>query len=217
MNMYVQAGKIRGWGRPEYVLLIGLIALSASLAGAAPGHEASLGIYSGWSLSLDRVFIDMTSGGHTFNHYMPNFVLGAYLQYDLSGTFALQLNANYQRCSNDWTFSYWQRHEQGTGSASAYSIGLNAIVTVSRSAMSRLYLLGGAGLFAGSFENLGAMFQLAGGAGMRLRLKRGSPLSLNLAAIVHPLLYRYGEARQAFYLKLQAGIEIPFASNGDGP
>lgn len=189
-------------------LICGLLALAVHAAGAGQRPGAAFGVYSGMSTSLGGKFIDMNSGGHIDNHYLPRFILGAYFQYDFSDGFALQLSANYQNFSNEWEFHYWDREASGLESVGAFSVSLNSIFTISRSPMSGFYLLAGAGFLSSSFENLGALFQLALGPGVSLRTKRGSPASLNLAAVMHPVLYRYGEARQAFYLKLQAGIEI---------
>ena len=198
----------KGSARVASVLLAGWLALAVPLAGAGREPRAAYGVFSGTSLSLGKTFIDMNSGGHTDNHYLPHFIFGAYFQYALSEEFALQLNVNHQNVSNQWEFHYWDHTTRGKESLGAFSISLNGILTVSRTPMSRFYFLGGAGFLAGPFENLGALIQLAAGPGLCLRMKRGSPAFFNLAAIIHPVLYSYGRARQAVYLKLQAGVEL---------
>lgn len=205
-------------GRLACLLAIGVLALAVHAAGAGKETRAAFGVFSGTSTSLGGKFIDMNSGGHTDNHYLPNFILGAYFQYDFNSDFALQLSGNFQNCTNEWSFHYWDRDESGRESVGAFSVSLNGIYFLSRSPMARFYFLAGAGFLAGSFENLGALIQLAFGPGVNLRLKRGSPTSFNLAAIAHPVLYSYGKARQAFYLKLQAGLEFELRGRaiGDG-
>lgn len=206
--MSVRVVNRKGNGRLACWLIAGLLAVALPAMGAGQEPRAALGIYSGMSTSLGGKFIDMNSGGHTDNHYLPNLILGAYFQYDFSRDFSLQLSANYQGITNEWDFHYYDRSEQGRETAGAFSVSLNWLFTISRSPMSRFYFLAGAGFLTGSFENLGALFQLAAGPGVSLRLKRGSLTSFNLAAIFHPVLYHYGEAKEAFYLKLQAGIEM---------
>jgi opacity protein-like surface antigen len=196
--------------RGKCLTLVGLLVLLALPAGAAPEGKCAFGVYSGRSFGLGDVFIDMTSGGHTHNHYQPDFLLGAYFQHDFSESFGLQLDMNYQHCSNHWEFTYWERREEGTDSISCGSFSLNGIFTVSRSAMTQFYLLGGIGIFVGSFENLGSFIQCSGGTGGKLRVRPGSSTSLNLAAVFHHLMYKYGSARHADYLKLQAGLEFLF-------
>jgi hypothetical protein len=188
--------------------LIGLLALSIFPAGAEQKQRRSFGVYSGWSFGLGKVFIDMNSGGHTDNHYMPNFILGAYLQHNFSGSFGLQLNINYQKCSNQWEFNNFDRHEEGTDSIGSFSFSLNGITTVSRSAMTEFYFLGGIGIFAGDFENLGSLIQFSAGTGVKLRVRPGSRTSVNLATVFHHLMYNYGRPRNADYLRLQAGLEF---------
>jgi hypothetical protein len=190
------------------LLLIGWLALAVRASGAVPQGRAWLGVYAGRSLSLGTTFIDMTSGGHTDNHYLPNFFLGAHFQYNFSRVFGLQLSVNYQNCSNDWDFHYWNRTEEGRESIGAFSLSLNGIVALHSTALSRFYLLAGAGFLSGSFQNLGVLFQLAGGFGARLYMKRGSPHAFHLAALLHPVFYKYGDKNlHPLYLKLQAGFE----------
>jgi hypothetical protein len=63
----------------------------------------------------------------SLNHYMPNFNLGVYLQHNVAESFGLQFNVNYQNCSNHWSFSYYDRHEEGTKSLGSFSLNLNAL------------------------------------------------------------------------------------------
>jgi hypothetical protein len=206
--MRVHDTKRNGNHRLARALLAGILALSLHLAGARSESPVSFGIYTGQSLSMGDEFIEMIAGGHTFNSYTPNFVLGVYFQFNLSPHFGLQLNMNHQNCTNRWEFHYWDRHDRGRKSLGAFSISLNGVVTASRTPMSRFYILGGAGFLAGSFENLGTLFQLTLGPGVNLRLKPGSPASFVLAATLNPLFYSYGKSRTPVYLKVQAGIEM---------
>ncbi len=203
--------------RKKCALLIGLLTLSVLPAGAGPKQRQSYGFYTGMSVGLGKVFIDMTSGGHTDNHYMPNFILGLYLQHNFSDSFSLQLNMNYQNFTNQSEFNYWERHEESTESIGGFSISLNGITTVSRSAKSEFYLLGGIGILAGAFENLGSLIQISAGTGVKLRVSPGSRTSVNLAAVFHHLMYTYGRARSADYLRFQAGLEFLLKNRRDNP
>ncbi len=213
--MFVHSGNKKRSGLWKRLSLIGLLALLVLPAGAEQKQRQSFGVYTGWSFGLGKVFIDMTSGGHTENHYKPKYILGIYLQHDFSDSFGLQLNMNYQNCSNQWEFNYWERHEEGTESLGGFSISLNGITTVSRSAMTEFYFLGGIGIFTGAFENLGALIQFSAGTGVKLRVRPGSRTSVNLAAVFHHLMYKYGRARNADYLRLQAGLEFILKNRQD--
>ena len=213
--MSVHAGNKKWNIRRKCVLLIGLLALSVLSAGAEQKHKQSFGVYSGWSFGLGKVFIDMTSGGHTSNHYKPRYILGIYFQHDFSESFGLQLNMNYQNCSNQWEFNYWERHEEGTESIGSLSLSLNGITTVSRSAMTEFYFLGGIGILNGDFENLGSLIQFSAGTGVKLRVRPGSRTFVNLALVFQHLMYKYGKPRSADYLRLQAGLEFPLMDKQD--
>lgn len=188
--------------------IIGALVLCVPKAGAAPRSEMIFGVYLGSSFSLGNEFIDMTSGGHTTHHYMPGFALGMYGQHDFSPAFGLQLNIAYQHVADEWSFHYFDRSEEGKDSLAGVSVSLNGVVTAARSAMSEFYFLGGMGILGSSFENLGALFQVCGGIGGKLRLKPGSPTKVNLGAVLHHVMYSYGRARHADYVRLQAGLEF---------
>lgn len=195
----------------KQALLIGLLFfLLPVFAAGAPGAEKNLqtavGVFLGNSHSLGDKFIDVTSGGHTDNHYKPNFFFGAFFQVDLSPSFGLQLSVNSQRFVNSWKFHYWDRQEYGKDSSYAFALNLYGFFNLNNTAITRIYLLGGGGLLSGSFENLDDLWQLGGGGGARFRLKRGSPFSLDLAAIIHLLFVDYSQTSKPVYLKLRAGI-----------
>jgi hypothetical protein len=195
--------------RKKCAFLIGLLALSVLPAGAEQKQKDSIGIYTGWSFSLAEVFIEEYPGGHTTNHYMPNLILGAYWQHKFSRSFGLQLNVNYQNCSNNSEFNYYNRHEEkGTYSIGCFSFSLNGIATVSRTALSEFYFLGGIGMFTGPFDYRKTYIQFSGGIGEKFRLGVGSRTSINLAAVFHYLLYTPYRGYNATYLRLQAGLEF---------
>ena len=140
---------------------------------------------------------------------MPRFIAGMYLQHDFSESFGLQLNINYQNCSNHWQFGYWDRYEEGTDSIGSYSFSLNGIATASRSAMTEFYFLGGIGIFTGPFDYRKSFLQFSAGTGVKLRVRPGSRTFVNLAAVWHHFFYHYGGASNGDYLRLQAGLELP--------
>jgi hypothetical protein len=197
--------------RKKCALLIGLLALLVLPAGAEQKQKNSNGVYTGWSFSLGEEFIEESPGGHTTNHYMPNLILGAYWQHNFSGLFGLQFNVNLQNCSDNSEFNYYNRHEEGMGFIGCFSFSLNGIATVSRTAMTEYYLLGGIGVFTGPFDYHKSFLQFSGGTGVKLRGRPGSRTSVNLAVIFHHLLYhnfQYDYSRHANYLRLQAGLEF---------
>jgi hypothetical protein len=213
--MFVHAGNKKRFIRKKCVPLVALLVLFVLPAGAEQEQKQSVGFYTGWSFGLGDVFIDEAPGGHTFNHYMPNFILGVYFQHNFSGSLGLQLSINYQNCSNRWVFSYWERHEEGTESLGCFSFSLNGIAIADRSAMTEFYFLGGIGMFTGPFDYRKSFLQFSGGTGIKLRVRPGSQTSVNLAAIFQHFLYKYGGASNADYLRLQAGLEFPVMDNLD--
>lgn len=214
--MSARNGNRKRNGRMACFLVLGLLALSVHAAGADDEPKAAIGFYLGGAGSMGTSFIDVTSGGHTRNRYTPNFLLGGYFQLDFTPAFSLQLSANYQGFTNRWEFHYWDMERSGYDSAGAFSISLNGIITVGRSPMSSFYLLAGAGFLAGSFENLGGLLQLAGGAGVQIRLAPGSPAYFDLAAVIHPVIGAGSESDNPTYLKLQAGIGIQLRERNEG-
>ncbi|MBN2347081.1 MAG: hypothetical protein JXO51_11915 [Candidatus Aminicenantes bacterium] len=195
-------------------LIIGGMALCVLMVGAAPKSEPAFGAYLGSSFSIGKEFIDMTSGGHTANHYQPGFVLGLYGQHDFSDDFGLQLSVAYQRFSNEWSFHYFDRHDEGKESLGGVSVSLNGAFMVARSAMNEFYFLAGLGFLSSSFANLGALFQVCGGIGGKFRLMPGSSTKVNLGAVLHHVMYSYGKARNAEYVRLQAGLEFRLRDRG---
>lgn len=213
--MFVHAANKKRSIEMKCVLLIGLLILFVLPGGAELKQKNLIGVYTGWSFGLGDVFIDEAPGGHTFNHYMPNFIMGAYWQHNFFESFGLQLNINYQNCSNHWVFSYWERHEEGKESIGSFSFSLNGIATVSRSAMTEFYFLGGIGMFTGPFDYQRSFLQFSGGTGVKFRVRPGSRMFVNLAAVFHHFLYKYGGASNGDYLKLQAGLEFPLKAKQD--
>lgn len=195
----------------KYALLVVMLVLFALPAAAGQKQKRLAGIYGGWSFSLGKRFLDDSPGGHTFNHYLPNYILGFYFQRDLSPWFGLQFNMNYQNISNQWDFYYNDRHSEGTESLAAFSFNLNGIAPFRRTALSEAYFLGGIGLFIGPRSAV----QLSGGAGVKLRVAPASRTVVNLAAVLHHLFSRHDGARGADYLRLQAGIEFTRAEKRD--
>jgi hypothetical protein len=189
-------------------LIMGMLVLCVLPAGAASKPGLVFGIHSGWSFNIGKIFIDMNSGGHTDNHYLPNFCVGLYGQYDFSPRFGLQLSVACQNFSNRWRFHYYDRFEEGEESLAGLSVTLNGVATVARSAMSEFYLLAGGGFLKSSFLNLGTLLQVCAGPGVKLRLKPGSSTMANFGALLHHVMYKYGKARHADYVRLQAGLEF---------
>ena len=207
--MIIQDVKKKKDFRKNCVLFIGMLVLFVFPAGASKKPKISIGGYGGWSFGLGEVFLDESPGGHTSNHYMPNFVLGVYGQWNFSEWFGLQLSANYQNCSKHWEFSTFDRFEEGDESVGSYSFSLNGVLNLVRSPMFKFYVLGGIGLFTGPFDYQRCFFQFCGGTGIKFRVQPEARMFVTLAALFHHFLYEYGGASNGDYLKLQAGLEFP--------
>jgi hypothetical protein len=208
--MAVRSGnKKRNRRRRSLVLVV--LALLALHADADRGRSVLFGLYSGWSAGLGQGF-RWHNGGHYTDDYDLNFHLGAYAQYNLSESFGLQLNANYQGAVYRWNFSYpGMPPESGSDGTGFLSVGLNGVLGLKRVKNTQFYFLAGAGILEANSEEMNGFYlDFAGGMGMKLFLQRGSRSAVNIGGAFHHLLQpkRNYDDEKADFLRFQVGYEF---------
>jgi hypothetical protein len=195
------------------LVLLGILVLIVLPAGAEQKGKVLLGAYTGGAFGLGQAY-DWHNGGHYQDDYNLTFHLGTYIQYELSASFGLQLNVNYQRGVYHWTFSYpgmpSKDEKEGVG---FLSLDLNGVFNTRRVKNTQFYLLGGIGLFDGDTHELrGTYIDFLGGAGIKLFFKRDSRSAVNINAAFHHMLQphpeKYVEDNQADFLRVQVGCEF---------
>ncbi|MFA9453260.1 MAG: hypothetical protein ACERK6_05025 [Candidatus Aminicenantaceae bacterium] len=181
----------------------------------APGKSPwAFGIYAGWSGGLGWDFdwhyrsslSDKTTlGGH----------LGAYTRYEISDVFGIQLDANYQAGTNEWTFQYWDwPEEQGEDRFGVFSLSLQGALHFLPAPRLRIYGLGGGGISSGAWGEYGGFsdlyYHLVVGLGIKFGLSssRSRP-ALCLGGTFHHLMDPVGGSTQtADYISLSLGLEF---------
>ncbi len=194
------------------LVLVGLLALIALPAGAEQNERVHFGIYTGWSQGLGYSF-RWHNSGHYQDDFNLKFHLGAYAQYDLSRSFGLQLNVNYQSSVYSWTFAYYGRSSSGNENVGFLSAGMSGVLNLKRVKNTQFYLLGGAGVFKGSaYELTGFWVDLQGGTGIKLFLRRAPRAAINIGWSFHHLLQPkknlYVDDLKADFLRFQVGYEF---------
>lgn len=192
---------------------ITIILCSLSLIYPAFTHQPkkiSWGVYGGWSWGT----------GYTFRwHHRPwsnrqflQFHLGGYAQLNLSSSFGLQLDINYQNVTEEWTFHHPSfPYSSGEDSYGFSSLSLKGIYSLRRWGVFQLYVSGGGGISWGEWYSYsGVYYHLVGNPGMKIFLLKSNPnFALNLGSsfvyIYNPKESLYNDA---FYIKLNFGIEF---------
>ncbi len=192
------------------LILVGLLALWVIPARAAQNDRVHFGIYAGWSQGLGHAFHwhKVYTSEYDFN---LNFHLGAYAQYDLSRSFGLQLNVNYQGGVHR---SINTRYDKTTytdrDAVSILSVDLEGVLNCVRVKNTQFYFLGGVGIFSGNSYEFGCYYlDLLGGTGIKIFLKRDSRSAINLGGTFHHLidLKKYWQFTSD-YLRFQIGYEF---------
>ncbi len=206
-----RAGNKKRNKRNKCLILVALLALGVIPARAAQNDRVHFGIYAGWSQGLGRVFRWRHMLFSSPTDVNLNFHSGAYVQYDLSQSFGLQLNVNYQ---GGVYRTIETRYDKTTftdkDALGALSVGLNGVLNCARVKNTQLYFLGGAGIFAGNTHEFDCYFlDLQGGPGIKIFFKRDSRSAINLGGTFHHLvdLKKYGHL-SADYLRFQIGYEF---------
>jgi len=197
-----------------FLLLVQVIS-SYLPAEPAPGSgKWAFGIYAGWSHGL----------GWDFEwHYRSSLSdrtalqghLGVYTRYEISETFGVQLDANYQAGLNEWTFQYWERpEEQGEDRFGIYSLSLQGVLHFLPIRRLRVYGLGGGGISSGAWGEYGGFselyYHLVAGLGIKFGLSSSHIRpALCLGGTFHHLMDPAGgSTRTADYVRLSLGLEF---------
>jgi len=168
------------------------------------------GIYGGWSWGT----------GYAFQwHYSPysdrnvlQFHLGGYVRLNLSPSFGLQLDANYQNFLSKWTLRHPSLpYDSGEDSFGFLSLCLKGIYSLPKWDLFQLYIAGGGGINTAEWWGFrGIYFNLVGGPGIKLFLwKSNSAVALNLGSSFIYLFDPNGWGyNSAFYIRLNIGLEF---------
>jgi hypothetical protein len=168
------------------------------------------GVYGGWSWGTGYAF--RWHYRPYSDRYVPQFHLGGYVQFNLSQSFGLQGDVNYQNLLNEWTFHHPSfPHDSGEDSLGFSSLSLKGIYSLPKWDSVQLYIAAGGGIDLGEWYEFGGIyFHLVGNPGIKLFLSKSNPsLVLNLGG---SFIYLFDIERwaggDAFYIRLNFGIEF---------
>ncbi len=197
-----------------FLFVVQVISPYLSAEPASGSSPWAFGIYAGWSSGLgwdfDWHYRSSISDKTTLRGH-----LGAYTRYEISDTFGVQLDANYQAGLNEWTFRYWDwPEEQGEDRFGIYSLSLQGVLHFLQIRRLRVYGLGGGGISSGAWGEYGGFselyYHLVGGLGVKFGLSssRVRP-ALSLGGTFHHLMDPAGgSTRTADYVRLSLGLEF---------
>jgi hypothetical protein len=197
-----------------HLLLVPVIFLCLSAKPAAGNSPWAFGIYAGWSRGLGWEF-DWHYRSSLSDKTTLRGHLGAYTRYEISDTFGIQLDANYQAGINEWTFQYWDWPEQqGEDRFGIFSLSLQGILQFLPAPRLRVYGSGGGGLSSGAWGEYGGFsglyYHLIVGLGIKFGLSsaRSRP-ALCLGGTIHHFMDPAGGlTRKADYVSLSLGFEF---------
>jgi hypothetical protein len=195
------------------IVLAAVLSMTALAARAGHQENVLFGVYTGWAFGLGQSY-DWHNSGHYQDDYNLKYHLGAYVQYDLSRSFGLQFNVNYQRGVYRWTFSYpGMPSDEGSEGKGFLSVDLSGVLSARRVKNAQFYVLGGIGYFDGDEHELrGVYIDFLGGAGVKLFLHRDSRSAVNIGAAFHHMLQpksdKFIEDNKADFLRFQVGYEF---------
>lgn len=174
----------------------------------------AFGIYTGWSSGLGWDF-DWHHRSSISDKTTLQGHLGAYTRYEISDTFGVQLDANYQTGLNEWTFQYWDWPEdQGEDRYGVFSLSLQGTLHFLPMRRIRVYGSGGGGISSGTWGKYGGFsklyYHLVAGLGIKFSLSstRIRP-ALSLGGTIHHLMDpASGSTRTADYVSVCLGLEF---------
>jgi len=188
------------------------IILASTLSAEAPDRRPVIGVYGGWSSGSGDEFVWQQIGEDTYEEYCFNFNLGAYIQFNITRDFGLQLNWNYQDATykTEWHPWFSDTVYPDQVKFGVYSLSLNGIYTYARWKSIELYLLGGGGLTwssQGDFD--GVHFNVNLGPGVKIYVSRSDvPLALNLSATFSSIfMYNEYEYNYTNSFRINLGLE----------
>jgi hypothetical protein len=193
------------------------------LWGAVPGIGAEpdtgpgrwrFGVQIGWAGGLGWEF-DWHYRSSISDRTSLGLFLGALARYDVSDSFGLQLNLDFQFARNRWTFDYWNfPRESGETRFGITSVGFMPVWHVLSLERFRFFLEAGGGMSFGEWGEYGGFSDLyyhwTAGIGLRFSPSpAGSAPALVLGAGCRRLLDpESGIVRTADLIRFQLGVEF---------
>jgi len=150
------------------VLLFFILALA--LSADAPSKKMMFGFYGGWTYGSGDAF-EWQHRGHTSDLYRFNYHLGAYVQFNLSKSFGLQVKGNYQNGAHksEWYYTIPGEKFHEVTRFGTFSLSLNGVYTVAQGKRLQFILLGGGGFSTGKWQDFeGVYFNLNAGLGLKV-------------------------------------------------
>ena len=168
------------------------------------------GVYGGWSWGTGYTFRWHRSPWS--DRHVLQFHLGGYVQLNLSPSFGLQLDANYQNLLDEWTLRHPSlSYDSGEDSYGFSSLGFKGIYSLPKWGIFQLYVAAGGGISWGEWYSYsGVYFHLVGNPGVKIFLWKSNPkLALNLGS---SFIYIFDQKERfyndAFYIRLNFGLEF---------
>lgn len=192
------------------VLLFFILALV--LSADVPYQKTLLGFYGGWSYGSSDQF-EWQYRGRISELCRLNYHLGAYVQFNLSKYFGLQVNANYQNGIDTVRVYYMlpgETFEEKTRFG-IYSVSFNGVYTEASLKILQFFLLGGGGFSTGKWQDFeGVYFNLNAGLGVKIFVSksRSFPVLLFMGTFTYLFDPDEGYTPTAGSLKLSLGFEF---------
>jgi opacity protein-like surface antigen len=190
------------------VLLFFVLALA--LSADVPLKKMTLGFYGGWTFGSGDAF-EWQYRGRTSELYRFNYHLGTYVQFNLSKSFGLQVNGNYQNGSlrSEWYNTLPGEKYQEVTRFGIFSLSLNGVYTMTHGKRLQLFLLGGSGFSTGKWQDFeGVYFNLNVGFGVKVFVSksRSFPVLLFMGTFTYLFDPDDGYTPTAGFLKLSLGF-----------
>lgn len=193
--------------------------LLVARAGAAEKSNWAVGVNSGWSFGLGKVFQPFYNSAHYDENYDPVAHLGVYASAGISRSFAVRMQMTFQGIVHRWTFSHFNEPtSSGTDLMPFCSLTLDGVLGSRSGEGTRLFFQGGGGLCYGGWDHFQIWyFTLQGGPGIRFPLKKGNRSAILVSATLQHLLGqgRYGGNRSVDFVRAAFGYEVAVPGSGD--
>ena len=186
--------------------------LSLALSADVPSKKMTLGFYGGWTYGSGDAF-EWQHRGHTSELYRFNYHLGSYVQFNLSKSFGLQVNGNYQNGTvrSEWYYTIPGEIFHEIKRFGIFSFSLNGVYTVTLGKRLQFFLLGGSGFSTGKWQDFeGVYFNLNAGLGVKISVSRSRsfPVLLFMGTFTYLFDPDDGYTPTAGSLRLSFGFEF---------
>lgn len=177
-----------------------------------PSKKMAFGFYGGWSYGTGDKF-KWQYQGRVSDLVRLGFHLGAYVQYNLSRNFGLQVNATYQNALDTmrWYYSFPGEVFEERARFGIYSVSFNGVLTVAPWTMVQFFILGGGGFSTGKWLDFeGVYFHLNTSLGLKILALKSKPSPAIVAMGTFTYLFdpHKGYTPTANSLRFSLGLEF---------